>query len=113
MCEVGAWKNFDTLEKSLTLMELIELYDAAKDRQQRMMKTIAAAFGAEFDDEDDEAPKDAAPIDPNKQRYVSAKDEAGNVIPGMVAPAVVNSQQDAMMINSMLMGNMIGYEQHG
>ena len=50
MCEVGAWKNFYDLEDSLTLEELMELYDSAVERQMRLMRTIGSALGAEFDD---------------------------------------------------------------
>ena len=35
------------MEDSLTLEELIELYDSTLERQQRLMKTVAAAMGAD------------------------------------------------------------------
>jgi hypothetical protein len=38
------------MEDSLTLEELIELYDSALERQQRLMKTVAAAMGADVSD---------------------------------------------------------------
>lgn len=51
--ECGAWKNFYDLESSLSLDELIELYEATLKRQERLIKTIASAMGASFEDEDD------------------------------------------------------------
>ena len=48
--ECGAWKNFDDLEDSLTLEELLELYDSASERQIRIAKVIAGSMGAEFDE---------------------------------------------------------------
>lgn len=51
-CECGAWKNFDDLEEFLTLIELSELYDAAIDRQNRLIKTIGAAMGVSFEEND-------------------------------------------------------------
>ena len=50
MCEVGAWKNFYDLEDSLTIEELMELYDSSVDRQMRLVRTIGSALGAEFED---------------------------------------------------------------
>lgn len=47
MCEMGAWKNFEELEDTLTLDELFLLYEQASERQQRLMKTVAAALGAD------------------------------------------------------------------
>lgn len=48
-CECGAWKNFYDLETSLSLDELIVLYEAAVERQQRLLTSVAAAMGAEVD----------------------------------------------------------------
>lgn len=47
--ECGSWKNFIDLEESLSLDELIALYDKTVERQQRLMETVAAAFGAEIE----------------------------------------------------------------
>ena len=47
MCESGAWKNFEEIEEELTLDELILLYERTSERQQRLMKTVAAAMGAD------------------------------------------------------------------
>ena len=52
-CECGAWKNFYDLETSLSLDELIVLYEAAVERQQRLLTSVAAAMGAEVDMPDD------------------------------------------------------------
>lgn len=48
-CECGAWKNFYDLEISLSLDELIVLYEAAIERQQRLLSSVAAGMGAEID----------------------------------------------------------------
>lgn len=50
MCEVGAWKNTEELEDSLILDELIDLFEKTNERQTRLLKTVAAAFGASSDD---------------------------------------------------------------
>lgn len=50
-CECGAWKNFLDLEESLSLDELIVLYEATVERQSRAMKSMAAASGAEISDD--------------------------------------------------------------
>jgi hypothetical protein len=47
MCEVGIWKNFDEIEDALTLDELFMLYEQTTERQTRLMKTVAAAMGAD------------------------------------------------------------------
>ena len=52
-CECGSWKNFYDLESSLSLDELVVLYEAAIDRQQRLLMSIAASMGAEVDMPDD------------------------------------------------------------
>ena len=101
MAEIGAWKNFDDLEDSLTLMELMELYDISNTRQTRLMKTIAAAMGAEFDDEEEE---NSAPSKP-KPSFT----EDGQYIPG-----AINSVEDAQMVNGLIAGagGLFGYEKH-
>jgi len=50
-CECGAWKNFLDLEESLSLDELIVLYEATVERQSRALKSMAAAAGAEISDD--------------------------------------------------------------
>jgi hypothetical protein len=50
-CECGAWKNFLDLEESLSLDELIVLYEATVERQSRALKSMAAASGAEISDD--------------------------------------------------------------
>lgn len=46
-CECGSWKNFLELEDSLSLDELLELYEAAMERQERLLRITAAAMGAD------------------------------------------------------------------
>lgn len=50
--ECGAWKNFHDLEDSLSLDELMELFEASIERQNRIIKTLASAMGATFEDEE-------------------------------------------------------------
>lgn len=49
--ECGAWKNFHDLEDSLSLDELMELFEASIERQNRIIKTLASAMGATFEEE--------------------------------------------------------------
>lgn len=66
--ECGSWKNFIDLEDSLSLDELLALYEISIERQNRLMRTVAAAMGAEID-EPVESGKNTMPaylIDPNK-----------------------------------------------
>ena len=97
MAEVGAWRNFDELEEFLTLVELVELDNVAHERQNRLMKTIAAAMGADVGDDEDYA--DSTPN--------SSLSEDGRYIPG-----AIQSAQDAMLLNSHFDGNMLGIEVH-
>jgi hypothetical protein len=46
-CEAGAWKNFHDLEDSLSLDELLELYEASIERFDRNVRVLAAAVGAD------------------------------------------------------------------
>lgn len=46
MCESGSWRNFEEMEDNLTLDELMILYERTSERQQRLIKAVAAAFGA-------------------------------------------------------------------
>jgi hypothetical protein len=41
------------LEDCLTMEELMELYASAVERQNRLMKTVAAAMGADMSDDSD------------------------------------------------------------
>lgn len=43
--ECGVWKNFDDLEESLSLEELIELYDVTMKRFERQAEVIVMALG--------------------------------------------------------------------
>ncbi len=49
-CETGAWKNFLELEEELTLEELSELYEGSIERQNRMMRVIAASQGVDMEE---------------------------------------------------------------
>lgn len=51
-CECGAWKNFFDLEDSISLDELILLYEASVERNNRLSKIMAASFGAEIEEEE-------------------------------------------------------------
>jgi hypothetical protein len=51
MCEVGSWKSFEELEEVLTLDDLFILYERAATRQNRLIKTIAGAMGASFEED--------------------------------------------------------------
>ncbi len=52
--ECGAWKNIWDLEESLSLEELMDLYEATMERQHRMMKAVAAAMGADVGGDEEE-----------------------------------------------------------
>lgn len=45
--ECGAWHNFIDLEDSLSLDELMELYDVTMERQNRVMRMMVAAMGGD------------------------------------------------------------------
>lgn len=53
-CETGSWRSIDELEEWITLEELFELYGRTLKRQTRMMKSVAAAFGADVSFDEDE-----------------------------------------------------------
>lgn len=57
-CEVGAWKDYEELEESLTLDELFLTYEAATERQTRLLKTVAAAWGGSVAEENPSASSD-------------------------------------------------------
>lgn len=54
--ECGAWKNFHDLEDSLCLDELMQLYETSIERQNRIIKTLAGAMGATFEEEPSSVP---------------------------------------------------------
>ncbi len=45
--ECGSWKNFWEMEDSLSLDELVVLYERTMERQNRLVETMAAAMGAD------------------------------------------------------------------
>lgn len=57
---IGAWSNFDELEDSLTLDELIELYESQMDAELRLMKTLGRFMGVEFGAETSEVEEESA-----------------------------------------------------
>lgn len=54
--ECGAWRNFLDLEDSISLDELIILYESSMERQHRVMKVMAAAMGADVSEPDQVKP---------------------------------------------------------
>lgn len=46
---VGAWKNFDELEESLTLAELNAAVDALRSAQKHLVRAIFGAQGVDID----------------------------------------------------------------
>lgn len=48
MILAGNWKNFDELEESLSLDELMELYNSIIDVEDRHTKTMAAIYGVDL-----------------------------------------------------------------
>lgn len=49
--ECGAWRNFSDLEDSLSLEELFCLYEGTMNRQTRLMRSAAAAWGGSGEDQ--------------------------------------------------------------
>ena len=47
--ECGSWKNFDDLEDSLNLEELLELYQSAIERFNRMAQLMVGAVGGSLE----------------------------------------------------------------
>lgn len=72
MCESGAWRNFEDFEATMTLDELMLMYETTSERQKRMMKMVAAAMGADVSDEDSQ--------DPDTYHYKSGEIAAGNKV---------------------------------
>jgi hypothetical protein len=50
LSSVGAWKNFDELEESLTLSELMEIDKAISMSEWRLNRVIAGTVGVELPD---------------------------------------------------------------
>lgn len=58
---LGVWKNFEELESSLTLNELLELYSSIKKQEMRQLKMHLKAQGANvevFNDEESKSDDD-------------------------------------------------------
>ncbi len=77
--ECGAWKNYIDLEDSLSLDELMALYETAMKREERMMRMIGSAMGAEFDD-------DGPPGPTTRDSKDGKAPEKKKVIPGSYDP---------------------------
>lgn len=54
---LGVWKNFEELESSLTLNELLELYSSIKKQEMRQLKMHLKAQGANVEVFNDEESK--------------------------------------------------------
>jgi hypothetical protein len=67
---IGAWKDFDELESTLTLKELTAIYTSMVEEENRHMKMTAAALGADVSNWDDkkEEPKEESVFDRAKKR---------------------------------------------
>jgi hypothetical protein len=50
---LGHWKNYDELESNLSLDELMATLNAARDREKRERKFLAAIQGIELDDDEE------------------------------------------------------------
>lgn len=53
---IGAWRNFDELEESLTLEELYILANTQQLREHRIIRKLGAIQGVDIPDIGDEAP---------------------------------------------------------
>ena len=80
MAECGAWVNFIELEDSLSLDELLQLHETTMDRQQHLMKTIAAALGADMSGgEEERSPIPTGSYDPKTGGYLGAVEDENDV----------------------------------
>ena len=52
---LGRWSNFDDLEEELSLGELIAILDAAREREERHNRFMAALKGIRLEESDAEA----------------------------------------------------------
>jgi hypothetical protein len=57
--ECGSWKNFEDLEDSLNLEELLELYQSAIERFNRMAKLMVSAMGGTIEEPSNSSPKNS------------------------------------------------------
>jgi len=55
---LGQWKNFDELESTLTVEELLKILDASREREHENRKFLAALKGIDLDK--DNKPEDLA-----------------------------------------------------
>lgn len=92
--------NFLHLEESLSLDELIVLYEATLDRQMKLMRTVAAAAGADVSDM--ESPINYVYNDQDDSDSISNYSPIGAIDPqrgGEVTPIFGEDQIDKLPIN--------------
>lgn len=82
---LGQWKNFDDLEESVTLDELVQIFNSLTERENRRMEFQARMAGAEIKGDSDNTQKQAS-TEPNsladrlrakKQEKLQAESKAG------------------------------------
>lgn len=49
--EVGAWKNYEELEESISLPELLKTIEAVRERTQNFARVVFASQGVNIDEE--------------------------------------------------------------
>jgi hypothetical protein len=59
---LGRWKNYDEMEEDLTVEELLAAYNAIFKKENRFTKVIAAMWGADIGDDEDEGSVQARDI---------------------------------------------------
>ena len=75
---LGHWKNYDELESNLSLDELMATLTAARDREHRERKFLAAMQGIDLDEQDKE-PEDVKALLDAK----TARDEGFGINEGL------------------------------
>jgi len=100
-CECGSWKNFLDLEESLSLDELIVLYEATVERQSRALKAMAAAAGGEVSDDQSAIQYIYSDSDSDKPEERSYRSAAliDPKVGGEVTPAFGESEVHKLPIN--------------
>lgn len=97
---LGAWRNFEELEESLTLTELFTLYGAVQAKEMRQFKNMARAQGADIPlDEDYGLPE---PIS-------NVKD--GSVISDSVLDKLVEEDDNPLLRVMNNVDNRLGYNE--
>ena len=102
--ECGSWKNFHDLEESISLDELMCLYEAAMIRQMRAVKTVAAAMGGGGSDEPEPSysqrrrEERSGKSEPSKKKYMKPW-MVDPSIGGEVSPAFGGNEVKSLPIN--------------